>query len=162
MTDAQDLEPRLATPEDAPQIARLLRDFNTEYGWPSPDVDVLASRLTRNLDAAETFAVLAGTPAIALALVTLRPSVWYEGPVAMLDELYVQPQLRSRGIGAAIIGRLLEVSRERGVQLVQINVDEPDIDAQRFYRRHGFSDTDGPDDDRAFYFHMELDTSDTA
>ena len=45
------------------------------------------------------------------------------------------------------------------VDLIEINVDEPDVDAQRFYRRHGFRDTDGPDGDRAFYFHMELDAS---
>ncbi len=158
MNDARDLEPRLATPRDAPQLARLLRDFNTEYGWPSPDADVVAVRLTRQLEGADTFSVVAGSPPVALALVTLRPNVWYDGPVAMLDELYVQPHLRRRGIGAAIIGRFLEIARERGVGLIQINVDEPDVDAQRFYRRHGFSDTDGPDHDRALYFHMELDT----
>ena len=152
--------PRLATPEDAPEVARLLHDFNTEYDWPSPGVDVLSERLSGLLAGTDTFAVLAGSPAVAVALATLRPNVWYEGPVAVLDELYVEPERRSRGIGASVIEYFLDVARARGVDLIEINVDEPDVDAQRFYRRHGFSDTDGPDDDRAFYFYRELDEPD--
>ena len=103
--------------------------------------------------------LLAGSPAVAVALATLRPNVWYEGPVAVLDELYVEPALRSQGIGAALVERFVDIARARDVRLIEINVDEPDVDAQRFYRRHGFSETDGPDDDRALYFYRELDPS---
>jgi len=149
--------PRVATPDDAAELARLLHDFNTEFGWPSPGADVLAERLRVLLVGDETFALLVGAPAVALALVTLRPNVWYEGPVAVLDELYVEPAQRSQGIGAAVIEQFLIEAGDRGVSLIEINVDEPDVDAQRFYRRHGFSETDGPDGDRAFYFYLELD-----
>ncbi len=160
VTERPQAAPRLATSDDAPELARLLHDFNTEYDWPSPGVEVLAERLSGLLAGSDTFAVLAGSPAVGAALVTLRPNVWYEGPVAVLDELYVEPELRSQGIGAALVERFLDIARARGVDLVEINVDEPDVDAQRFYRRHGFSDTDGPDEDRAFYFYRELAPSD--
>jgi GNAT superfamily N-acetyltransferase len=149
---------RLATVDDARAVARLLLDFNVEYGVVSPGVDVLTSRLRALLADPGTFAILAGTPAVAVALVTLRSNVWYEGHVALLDELYVVPHLRGHGIGTAIIDHLMSVSRSRGVDLIEINVDEGDVDAQRFYERHGFTATEPDTTERAFYYHKELTT----
>jgi GNAT superfamily N-acetyltransferase len=147
---------RDATPDDADEIARLLHDFNTEFDTPSPGAEVLAPRLRRLLAGDDTFAILAGTPAVGLALVTLRPNVWYAGRVALLDELYVVPPRRSQGIGSAIIDHLMALARAKGVDLVEINVDEGDVDAQRFYERHGFSCLEPTTQERAFYFSREL------
>jgi GNAT superfamily N-acetyltransferase len=145
--------------EEAHEVARLLHDFNCEFNTPSPGVEVLAARLRSLLAGDETFAVLAGFPAVALALVSLRPNVWYDGPVALLDELYVAPERRGRGIGAAVVGRMVAICRGRGVERIEINVDEGDVDAQRFYERHGFSSVDADSNERAFYYACEL-TSD--
>lgn len=148
--------PRRATPDDADEVARLLHDFNTEFDTPSPGPAVLAPRLRDLLAGDETVAILAGVPAVGVALVTLRPNVWYAGPVALLDELYVVPDLRDRGIGSAIIAELMAMAQERRVGLIEINVDEDDVDAQRFYERHGFSGVDPTTSERAFYFSREL------
>jgi GNAT superfamily N-acetyltransferase len=148
--------PRLATADDAAGIARLLHDFNTEFDTPSPGVEVLAARLRVLLAGDETFALLAGTPSVAVALVTLRPNVWYGGQVALLDELYVVPHLRSRGIGSRVIDLLMATALERGVDLIEINVDEGDVDAQRFYERHGYSAIEPHTGERAFYYTQEL------
>jgi GNAT superfamily N-acetyltransferase len=147
---------RLATPDDADEVARLLHDFNTEFDTPSPGVDVIAPRLRELLATDGTYAVVAGTPAVAVALVTLRPNVWYAGPVALLDELYVVPDLRGQGIGSAVVDHVQAVARERAVEIVEINVDEEDVDAQRFYERHGFTMVDPDTSQRAFYLFREL------
>jgi GNAT superfamily N-acetyltransferase len=154
-------QPRLATADDAKEIARLLHDFNSEYDWPSPDVEVLAPRLRALLAGDETFAVIAGPPtaSVAVALATLRPNVWYAGPVALLDEMYVAPELRGQGIGSAVLQIFISESRRRGVDLIEINVDEGDVDAQRFYERHGFSGTEPGTAERAFYYFQELATT---
>jgi ribosomal protein S18 acetylase RimI-like enzyme len=151
-----DQRPRLATVGDAEDVARLLHDFNVEFDTPTPTPDVLADRLRVLLAGSETFAILAGSPPVGLALVTLRPNVWYDGRVALLDELYVVPALRGRGIGSAIMGQLLAMSQSGDVDLIEINVDEGDVDAQRFYRRHGFSEVVPTTTERAFYFSREL------
>lgn len=104
-----------------------------------------------------TFSILAGEPAVAVALVTLRPNVWYSGPVALLDELYVVPHLRGHGIGSTILDQLMVTARTRGAELIEINVDEGDVDAQRLYERHGFSPTQTPGStERSFYYAREL------
>jgi GNAT superfamily N-acetyltransferase len=147
---------RLATVHDAAAVARLLHDFNAEFDTPSPGVEVLTDRLRRLLDADRTFAVIAGEPTAGVALVTLRPNVWYDGKVAMLDELYVAPAHRNRGMGSALVRRLVDDAPARGIDAIEINVDEGDLDARRFYERHGFSPVDPDSGDRALYYALEL------
>jgi GNAT superfamily N-acetyltransferase len=149
---------RLATPDDAVEVARLLHDFNTEFDTPSPGVDALAERLAELLGGPSTVAILAGRPSLGVALVTLRPNVWYPGPVALLDELYVVPDHRGRGIGSEILSHLMTVAAERSVDLIEINVDEADVDAQRFYERHGFSGLEPDTGERAYYYSLETTT----
>ncbi|MET0911217.1 MAG: GNAT family N-acetyltransferase [Ilumatobacteraceae bacterium] len=147
---------RLATVEHAGEVGRLLDDFNREFDTPTPGAEVLAARLRTLLDSPSTFAILAGTPAVGVALVTLRPNVWYDGRVALLDELYVAPDHRNQGVGTALIDELLAYAARHGVDLIEINVDEGDVDAQRFYVRHGFAWSEPPANERAFYFFREL------
>ena len=149
-------EARRAEPADAEVIARLLHDFNTEFDTPSPGVAVLADRLRSLLTTPDTIAYLAGEPPVGVALVTLRTNVWYNGPVALLDELYVAPDRRGQGLGAAMISRLIADANESGFSAIEINVDAGDVDAQRFYEHHGFSGADADTGERAFYFALEL------
>jgi GNAT superfamily N-acetyltransferase len=147
---------RRAAVDDAHAIAGLLDDFNIEFGEPSPGAEALAARLRVLLAGDRTFALVSGAPPIAVALVTLRPNVWYAGQVALLDELYVVPEHRGQGIGSALIGLLLSTTRAISVDLIEINVDEGDVDAQRFYERHGFTAAAPGSTERAFYYWQEL------
>jgi GNAT superfamily N-acetyltransferase len=147
---------RIAGAEDAGAVAALLHDFNTEFDTPSPGAEALAARLRTLLAGERTIALLAGEPATGVALVTLRPNVWYQGPVALLDELYVRPDLRGGGIGTALLGRACEAVRERGAELFEVNVDEDDTGARRFYERHGFVNTPPGQRDRMLYYEREL------
>lgn len=149
--------PRLATEDDTDEVARLLHDFSVEFDTPTPGVAVLASRLRELLARRDTLAILAGRPAVAVALVTLRPNVWYPGPVALLDELYVVPERRGQGIGTGVMHLLvLETLRRCSVALVEINVDEGDAAAQRFSGRQGFSVTDPVTGEGALCLFREL------
>jgi len=147
---------RAARAADADVVAALLHDFNEEFDTPTPGVAVLADRLRALLAGEATIALLAGERVDGVALVTLRPNVWYAGPVALLDELYVRPELRGRGIGTALLTRACEVVRQRGVRLFEVNVDEDDTGARRFYERHGFTTTPPGRTDRMLYYEREL------
>ena len=151
-----EFETKVASVDDAEVIAGLLDDFNIEFETESPGVAVLAARLRCLLGGPAVFAVVAGAPAVSVALVTLRPSVWYHGAVATLDEMYVVPTLRGRGIGSAVLRRGMDECALRGDGSVEINVDESEFVAARLYRRHGFTDTDPSTNDKAFYFFKEL------
>ena len=145
-----------AGPEDAAVVAQLLHDFNTEFETATPGASILTARLRSLLAGPSALAYLAGTPAAGVALVTLRANVWYEGQVALLDELYVVPDRRGQGLGSAMISRLVDDAEHSGVSAVEINVDQGDVDAQRFYERHEFTGAEPDTGDRAFYYCREL------
>lgn len=146
---------RLATVADARDVARLLHAFNVEFETPTPRAEVLAERLAALLVRADSFAVVAGSPPNAVALVTLRPNVW-SGTVALLDELYVEPDARSQGIGASLLELVMAEAADRGATELEVGVDEPDVDAQRFYARHGLPLVDVETGDRAFLVRRSL------
>jgi GNAT superfamily N-acetyltransferase len=147
---------RIAALADAATVAELLHDFNEEYGDPSPGPEVLARRLARLLSTDSTLALLAGGPPTGFALLTLRTNVWYDTPVAPLDELYVVPSMRGRGIGSALLDACCALLQTRGVELMEINVDGEDRDARRFYERHGFRCVHGDHPEPELYYSRDL------
>jgi len=132
---------RRATTDDAAVLARLLWDFDTEFATEVDDVPVLEQRFARLLGLADSVvAVLAedGDRPVGFALVTLRPAIWFDGPVSQLEELYVVPDLRDRGIGTQVLDLCKALARDLGSPEMHINVDEVDVDTRRFYERHGW------------------------
>lgn len=90
------MTPRLATVTEAGTVACLLDRFNREVETPTPGVAVLTARLQRLLAGPSMFAILTGESAVGVALVSLRANAWYDGPVALLDELFVVSEHRNR------------------------------------------------------------------
>jgi GNAT superfamily N-acetyltransferase len=134
----------------------LLDAFNREFATPTPGPDVLAARLTTLLAGDAVIAFLSGEPPVAVALTTLRPNVWYDGPVGLLDELYVVPELRGRGIGSALLALVEATLGQRGAELLEINVDGDDTDTRRFYERHGYTNMDPGQREPMLYYYREI------
>ena len=156
MTDAP-VSTRVATPEDSRLVAQMLQDFNAEYGEETPPLATLTERLRDLLAGDRFFALVAGVPVVGLATVALRPSPYFLGDVAYLEDLYVEPTMRGQGTGSALIALLLGEAARRGIGMLEVGVDEPDVDALRFYERHGFIHRDPATGERAFHLYRELD-----
>lgn len=134
----------------------LLDAFNREYATPTPGAAVLEARIGPLLAGADVVALLTGDPAVGLAVLTLRPNVWYDGPVALLDELYVVPAMRGRGHGSALLASVESHARGVGAALVEINVDGEDVAARRFYERHGYTCHEPGQDEPSLSYSREL------
>ena len=116
-------------------------------------------RFQRLLADPAAFVLLAGDRAdpLGYAVVTLRPTVYTDGPLAVLDELYVRPARRGEMIGTALLTRAIDEVLARGGGEMHINVDEVDTDARRFYERHGFVNIEPGRDYRMLLYVGELD-----
>ena len=147
---------RRADPADAEALARLLDAFNREFWEPSPGVAVLARRLSTMLASPAAVALAVGDPAVGVALLSFRDAVWSDGPTALLEELYVVPERRNGGLGGALLEAAEAAARDRGAELLEINVDGEDADARRFYERHGYVTGNPGQQEPQFYYSREL------
>jgi len=118
-------------------------------------IGILKRRLRRLLAQGDVVAILADEPPVGVAVLTLRPDVWYDGPVGLLDELYVVPERRGEGIGFALLKAAEQFTRGRGGELLEINVDGEDVGARRFYQRHGYRNSEPGSDEQLLYYFRE-------
>ena len=56
-----------------------------------------------------------------------------------IEELYVQPGFRNRGLGGRLVESLLSAARDRGIERFRVYSATKEMDRiLAFYRRHGF------------------------
>jgi GNAT superfamily N-acetyltransferase len=149
--------PRRAGLDDAPPIARLLHDFNTEYDDFTPGPEALERRVRELLEADEIAVVLAGDPPQGLALMRFRPALWKEALDCYLEELYLVPDRRGQGIGRALMNAAMDLARERGAADMHLGTGEDDVAARALYESLGFSNREGkPDGPLNYFYEREL------
>lgn len=155
--EKREIQVRQATAADAPEIARLLRDFNLEFEEPTPTVEELTENVVRLLEASEITVLLAGDGPDGLSLFRLRPALWSKGLEAYLQELYVVPDLRGQGTGRALLQRTIELARDRGADGIDLNTGEIDTAARALYESMGFTNREGgPDGPSMLFYELEL------
>ena len=148
---------RLATAEDAPVLARLLRDFDAEYEEEVPPVETLETRYAALLATGDVTALLAGEGPEGFAQLRFRPSVYGEHLDAYLEELYVTPDRRGEGIGRALLEAALDLARQRGAARIDLGTSEDDEAARHLYESFGFTDREGgPDGPLMLYYERDL------
>jgi len=148
---------RRATPGDAATVARLLHDFNTEFGDPTPGVSVLTERLEELLGDGTFEVLLAGEGPEGLSQFRFLRSVWGNGLGVYLEELYVVPARRGEGIGRALLDATMEAARAGGADHIDLNTGETDTAARALYESAGFTNREGqPDGPRMLYYERDL------
>jgi ribosomal protein S18 acetylase RimI-like enzyme len=76
---------------------------------------------------------------VGYALACWRHSIDHDGRVAVLDDLWIEPGLRGRGLGARLLRAALASMDEAGARAVILEADPADAPAMAFYRRLGFA-----------------------
>jgi len=148
---------RRAAPADAPEVARLLHDFNTEFGEPTPSVEVLAPRLAEFIAEGEITVLLGGAGPHGLAQFRYIRSFWSGALDLYLEELYVVPARRGEGIGRALLEATMEAGRVEGATHVDLNTGETDTAARSLYESAGFTNREGgPEGPSMLYYERDL------
>ena len=153
MTGGASLAVRRATSADADDIGRLLHDFNTEFGDPTPGPERLAKRIETLVAGGDTVVLVGGEGPDGLAVLRFRPAIWAEAPECYLAELYVVPDRRGHGLGRALMNAVLELARQEGAAWIDLGTSDADVAARGLYESLGFSNREGKPDGPVNYFY---------
>lgn len=148
---------RRASPDDAPAVAQLLHDFNTEYDDFTPGVEVLTQNAREMIADGDMIVLLAGDGPDGFAELRFRKSVWTAKLDAYLEELYVVPDLRGEGIGRVLLREAMDVARAEGAVNIELGTSDDDLAARALYESEGFTNREGsPDGPVMFFYEREL------
>ena len=127
---------RPATHEDGESVFEMLGDFATSYVPERAAFDrSYATILVRH--EGELLVAEDDRGVVGYILAADMPTLFANGPVTELLELYVKPSSRGDGIGRSLVGRAVRDASQRGA----VEVTAPTRRARDFYLALGFEST---------------------
>lgn len=150
MTMAGEIGIREATAEDVPVLLGFIREL-AEYEKLAHEVSADEEKLRQTLfgprPAAEALVASLEGRDTGFALFFHNYSTFLARPGLYLEDLYVRPSARGKGVGRALFGRLTALALERGCHRLEWSVLDWNEPAIRFYRSLGAR----PQDDWTVY-----------
>ena len=129
-----------ATERDVPQILELIQGL-AEYERLSHAMEATEDRLRRTLfgdrPAAEVWLAYTGEECAGFALFFTNYSTFLGKPGLYLEDLFVKPHLRRKGIGVALLRKLASIAREREYGRMEWSVLDWNDPAIQFYKKLG-------------------------
>jgi ribosomal protein S18 acetylase RimI-like enzyme len=132
---------RRALPDDLDDVVRLIAAFRDWWGKTTPAEEAIARVAERLLaaDATEFLLAYDGDAAVGVCQLRYRLSVWTGSDDCWLEDLFVVEGARGGGHGRALVEAAFESARARGCRRIELDVNEENESALRFYESLGFS-----------------------
>ena len=136
----QEIDICRATTADAEIVTSLLIEQLREQAIDTPVDAVRRAVAGVFADDSRGFILVArdGSTAVGVAYVSFVWTLEHGGMSAWLEELYVVPEKRNRGIGQALLTAVLEKAAALGCRAVDLEVDRAHSQAEHLYVRAGF------------------------
>ena len=134
MNDRAPISIRAAEGRDLPSLAALL---SQSTGLETSAIQVHA-RLSKSQGIEHPIVATIEEQVVGFASLRLAPCLGEDGPYAEVSELFVLPQHRQHGIGAALLSDLEKRARAAGATGWSVIVDAENASAMGLYRKQGF------------------------
>lgn len=135
----------LAGPDDAERLLPMVAAFHAELDIDQSDERRLAA-LAPLLDGSPHGAIyLIGPPRspIGYVVISFGWSVEFGGLDGFIDEIWIRPGVRGRGIGSGVLGTLPRALARAGLTALHLEVRRDDPGTVNFYRKQKFSAREG-------------------
>lgn len=130
----------LAKPDDLDRLMPLVRAFHEESVIDVTEEDRIAA-LTPLLEGSPFGAVWLLGPSrapIGYIVICFGWSVEFGGMDGFVDELYIRPSVRGRGIGTEVLINLPKQLSHNGLRAIHLEVSRVAVRTQEAYKRAGF------------------------
>ncbi len=129
-----------AATEDVPAVLPLLAVQLGEHGMglPPDELEAAVRGIVTKPERGRVLLARSGDRVVGVAVVPYTWTVEHGGRCAWLDELYVAPAMRARGIGTRLLAAAMEAAREDGCLAMDLEVDVDHARVEALYLRHGF------------------------
>jgi len=146
VSEPSGIEIREATPADAPALLRMMRAL-AEQEPGAIEFDEAAAGAALRMFLTEPrlgrmWVLRQQDTAVGYVVLTLGFSFEFRGQDAFIDELYIEPPYRRRGLGRLAMEFAEQRAKELGANAVHLEVDEGNDPAMELYRRIGYVDHD--------------------
>ncbi len=140
---------RPAGPEDIPQTVKFVDSLLCELNKKKMDLD--HDRMSKTCgeiisnDNHKVFMAFDGDRAVGMAGLVQSVAIYTQGPLGVINELYVVPEYRSRGVGKLLIDAVTAFGAEKGWARIEVGAPNRE-NWQRtidFYKKEGFEEV-GP------------------
>jgi len=133
---------RPANPADVPALLALIRrywDCEGIAGFEALRIELVLQQLLAagGSRGAIWVAGLEGS-LLGYLIVVLVMSVEHKGLMGEIDEFFVLPEARSRGVGAALLAAAERTLAQRGCVRLQLQLGRGNARARSFYERRGY------------------------
>ncbi|EEB85676.1 GNAT family N-acetyltransferase [Roseobacter sp. GAI101] len=134
----------LAKPEHLDRLIALVAAFHAEAGIQQTDEARRAglAPLVDGIPHGIAYLIGPARAPIGYVIITFGWSVEFGGLDAIVDEIYVRPGVRGRGIASEALLALPNALSGGGVKAVHLEVDKSNEIAQKLYARAGFKPRD--------------------
>ncbi|WP_109311694.1 N-acetyltransferase [Ruegeria sp. AU67] len=135
---------RLARPEDLDRLMGLVTAFHTEAGI-AQDMDQTRNALIPLLEGIPhgcVYLIGPGRAPLGYVILTFGWSVEFGGMDGFIDEIYIRPAVRGRGIATEVLLDLPKALAEAGLTALHLEVDRTNEAAHKLYLRTGFKPRD--------------------
>ena len=137
------MEEVILRPAESSDLALVLKLLQGLYD--SDQIPFDAAKATRALaelqadpSQGSAWLVESGGAAVGYAVLTFGFSLEFGGRYALLDELFILADHRSRGVGRQVLSRLEQICRGLGLMALRLEVGRTNHAARRLYERVGF------------------------
>ncbi|HEU0015327.1 MAG TPA: GNAT family N-acetyltransferase [Longimicrobium sp.] len=139
-----EIEVRDAAPADLGRVVALLAAQLQEHAIPiAPEaLRYAAEGLVGHAERGAVLLAWAEGEPVAVAAMSYSWTLEHGGPIAWLDELYVVPELRCRGIGGRLLLAAMERARTDGRIAMDLEVETSHVRVEGLYAREGFRPLD--------------------